>query len=120
MSVRGNVDAQSLDERVRFERKTATRTATGAVVESWAPLKECWARVDGAKASAPEPMVDGGIRIQRDYTVWVRSDVFTRYRITPLDRVAWKGQIMDIRDIPDQGLRGRIIAVIVRSGVNKG
>ena len=61
-----------------------------------------------------------GIRTPRDYTVWIRADVFTRYRITPLDRVRWRERIMNIADIPDQGQKGGLIAVICRAGMNQG
>lgn len=126
MSIRASVNARALDERVRFERNYATRTGTGAQgTADWRPVITsgdgcCWARVDGAKVSSPEPLGDGGIRTPRNYTVWIRADVFTRYAITPLDRIVWKGRIMNIADIPDQGLRGRLIGITATAGLNKG
>lgn len=120
MSIRATTDSREFDQRVRFERKTRIDNPDGSVTDLWNPLKECWARVDGAKASSPEPNVDGGIHTPRDYTIWIRSDVFETFKITPLDRVLWKQQVFDIRDIPDQQLRGRKIAVIVRAGLNQG
>lgn len=120
MSIRAQVTAARLDTRVRFERKQQTRSATGAVSEAWAPVFECWAAVDGAKASGPEPLVDGGIRTPRDYTVWVRADVIERFAITPLDRIVWKGRVLNIADIPDQGLRGRLMGITARAGMNQG
>lgn len=120
MSIRATTDSREFDQRVRFERKVRIEPGDGSVTEEWVPLKDCWARVDGAKASSPEPMVDGGIQTPRDYTIWIRSEVFTRHKLTPLDRVIWKQQVFDIKDIPDQQLRGRKIAVIVRAGLNQG
>ena len=120
MSIRAKLQAQSLDQRVQFQRVTKMRSASGGQAETWAPIITVWARVDGAKASGPEPVGDGGIRTLRDYTVWIRADVMTRYVLTPLDRVNWKGRLMNIRDIPDQGLRGQLIPVICVAGLNAG
>jgi SPP1 family predicted phage head-tail adaptor len=120
MSIRGKLRAQSLDDRVAFERKTEIRTSSGGMTSTWAPVATVYARVDGAKASSPEPVAADGIRTQRDYTVWVRADVVKRFTLTPLDRVNWKGRLMNIADIPDHGLRGQVIAVICRAGLNGG
>lgn len=120
MSIRAAVNARRLDERVRFERNHATRSATGAQVADWRLLVECWATVDGAKATSPEPVADGGIRTPRDYTVWIRADVYTRCTIKPLDRILWHGRILSIADIPDQGLRGRLIGITATAGLNQG
>lgn len=121
MSIRGYTDARAFDQRVTFERKSRVDEADGSVTEIWSPLhKSCWARVDGAKATSPEPMIDDGIHTPRDYLIWIRSEVFADLQLTPLDRVRWGTQILDIRDIPDQQRRGRIIAVIARAGLNQG
>ena len=121
MSIRGYTDARSFDQRVQFQRKSRTDQPDGSVQETWLPLHTgCWARVDGAKATSPEPMVDDGIHTPRDYLVWIRSEIFADLKLTPLDRVLWGDQILDIRDIPDQQRRGRIIAVIARAGLNQG
>ena len=120
MSIRAKLRAQSLDDRVTFERKTSVRGASGGMVETWLPVVTCYARVDGAKASSAEPVADGGIRTLRDYMIWIRSDIQVRYSLTPLDRANWKGRLMNIADIPDQGRRGQLIAVICRAGLNAG
>lgn len=127
MSIRGNVDAQALTERVRVERKSETRTASGALQSTWTPVTECWARVDGAKVGTPEPFFEGATQTQRNYVVWVRADIVTRFGVTPVDRLIWlptrKGaptRVFDIVDIPDQGLRGRLMGMVVRAGINKG
>lgn len=120
MSIRAKVRAQALDDRVRFERNYPVDSGAGGFVDDWRTVKECYARVDGAKASSPEPVADGGIRTPRDYTVWIRADIFIRYTITPLDRVRWRERIMNIADIPDQGQKGGLIAVICRAGMNQG
>jgi head-tail adaptor len=125
VSLRAAANARRLNDRVRFERNYPTTSATGAKVDNWLPLiatgdHKCYAAVDGAKASSPEPLADGGIRTPRDYTVWIRSDIYVRFAITPLDRVVWKGRVLDIADIPDQGLQSRFTAVIARAGMTKG
>lgn len=120
MSIRSNVDATEFDQRVRFDRKVESRDNDGGIKHTWAPLGTFHARVDGAKASGAEPSGGDGIRSVSDYTVWIRSDVFTRLNLTVLDRVFWNGQPFNIADIPNQQLRGRKIALIVRTGENDG
>lgn len=120
MSIRAKVRAQTLDVRVTFERNYPVDTSTGGRTDNWQKVVTCWARVDGAKASSPEPVVDGGIRTLRDYTVWIRSEIVDRYSITPLDRVRYKSRIMNIGDMPEQGLKGNLIAVICKAGLNLG
>jgi len=118
MSIRANVDARRLDQRIEFHRRTLTQAASGEQVESWPLHKECWAAVDGAKGS--EPNVGEGIKSQRDYTVWVRADIVKRFAITVMDRIYWKGKELNIKDMPDQQLRGRLIAIVCNTGLNAG
>lgn len=121
MSIRAKLNAQSLDDFVTFERNAPGDTASGGRTDNWRTLvRNVAARVDGAKASSPEPLVDGGIRTPRGYTVWIRADVYKRFGIMPLDRVNWHGRLMNIEDIPDQGLRGQLIAVLCSAGLNQG
>lgn len=120
MTIRANVDARELDQRITFHRNTPTRSATGDTVDGWAALKECWAGVDGAKASAAEPAIGGETMSRMDYTFWVRSELVERYSITVADRISWKGRFLNIKDMPDQQLRGNLIAIICNTGVNKG
>lgn len=118
MSIRSHMDARRADQRIEFHRRTLTRLASGENVESWPLLKECWAAVDGAKGS--EPNLSDGIKSQRDYTVWVRADIVKRLAITVMDRIYWKGKALNIKDMPDQQLRGRWIAIICNTGLNEG
>jgi head-tail adaptor len=121
MSIRSFTDGRRLDQRVDFERNTPTRSSSGDSVDSWRAIaRQVHAAVDGAKASAIEPQVAGEIMSQADYTIWVRADIITRFAITVADRVVWKGRAMNIKDIPDQQLRGRFMAVICIAGVNAG
>jgi head-tail adaptor len=120
MSIRANVDARRLDERIRFERNTPTQADSGDLVDHWGGLIECAAAVDGAKAFGPEPAVGGSTLSKSDYTIWVRADIITRFGITQADRVVWKCKVFNIKDIPDQGLRGRMMAVICNAGMNAG
>lgn len=122
MSIRANVDARRLNERVQFQRNTPTQSASGEMTPSWAqvgPRRVC-ASVDGGMARGPEPETGGGIKSLRDYTVWVRSDIITRFNINVMDRIVWKEMTLNIKDIPDQQLRGRLMAVICNSGLNAG
>jgi head-tail adaptor len=97
-----------------------SRRSPAEKVESWPLLKEVWAAVDGAKASGAEPNAGDGIKSQRDYTVWVRADIVKRLAITLVDRIYWKGKVLNIKDMPDQQLRGRWIAIICNTGLNAG
>lgn len=122
MSIRSNVDARALDQRIRIERKTETRDADGHRTVSWALVISCWAAVDAKKVGErwQEPEISSGVRSVSEYTVWIRADIVERYAVRIDDRVTWKGRIMDIKDMPDQQLRGRLAALIVRVGPNNG
>lgn len=108
-----------MDQRVRFERNYPTQDSNGDPVPHWVAVVECWAGVDGAKASA-EPYITDGIRSEADYTIWIRADIKERFAITVVDRVVWKDDPYDIKDMPDQQLRGRMIALMVNRGINDG
>lgn len=119
MSIRSNVDRGRLDQRVTFWRKTLEQDEiTGADEESWSGLVTCWASVDGVPAR--EARAADALQSIQDYTVWIRADILTRYSITQTDRITWRGKTLDIQGIPDQQLRGRLIAIIARAGVNDG
>lgn len=132
MSIRSNVDARALDQRIAFERRVELPTGTGGTTISWvrlgpSPTAEYWARVDGAKAN--EPYVADGIRSESDYTFWVRSGVAERISLVGsddppglvlTDRIVWDGRPFNISDMPDQQLRGRLRAIVARTGLNEG
>lgn len=115
MSIRAHTSAQRLTEEVRFERKTkdANGDPTG-----WALLCKCRAAVDGDKAN--ERVVADGMRSVMGYTVWVRSDIVKRFGPTLDDRIVWKGRLLDVKGIVDQGLAGRMIPLRCEAGVNPG
>lgn len=120
MSIRSNVDARALDQRVRIDRKVQAQAPNGEMIVTWESLGEFWASVDGAKATSAEPATAGGVRSVSDYTVWLRADLYERLNLTLLDRIFWGGQPYNIADMPNQQLRGRLIALIVRTGDNDG
>lgn len=120
MSIRAHVDGRRLNQLITFERNTPTQSSTGAMIPSWATLKQVHAAVDGAKAASAEAQIAGGIVSKADYTIWVRADVIERYSITVVDRVRWNGKILNIKDIPDQQLQGRLMAMICNTGLNAG
>jgi head-tail adaptor len=114
MSIRSNVDARRLDQRVVLER--AQRDANGDVA-GWAPLAPpVWASVDAEKANSPEAYRADGARSPGRYVIWIRADVHQRLGLQLSDRVAWNGLHLDIKDMPDQQLRGRLICL---SGVSE-
>jgi head-tail adaptor len=124
MSIRASVTAQRLRQRVRWERNFAgTAPSGGQLADDWRLLIDSAAAVDGMLArDAREALIEGGIRTPSDYTVWIRSDIFRRFHLTELDRGVWmpNGTILNITSIPDQGLEGRLIAVLCHSGLNQG
>lgn len=119
MSIRANVDRAALNERVAFTREAVTQNEFGDPVVAQASLGTFWARVDGTKAGErfQDPELASGVQTVSSYTVWIRSDVFERLALTTADKLTWRGKVMDILDIPDQQLRGRLIAVICRQGL---
>lgn len=118
MSIRAHTTAQRLNDRVSFERPQ--RDSNGDP-SSWLRLAtDVHAAVDGAKASGAENVAADGTRSVGGYTVWIRADIVQRFGITIADRVVWKGRYLDIKDAPDQGLQGRLIALLCEAGVNAG
>lgn len=120
MSIRSFVNPRRLDQRIRFERNTPTQDGNGDPVDNWAVVGKSWAAVDGALARDPEPYVAGAIVSKQDYTVWIRSDVMQRYGLRVRDRVHWNDTYFDIKDMPNQQLRGRLIAFTMSAGENVG
>lgn len=119
MSIRANVDAGRLTERVTVERRTITQDATTGDAElTWSTLVVCWASVDGVLAR--EAISSDAMQSAQDYTVWIRADVIDRYAITQVDRISWRGKVLEIQGIPDQQQRGRLISVLCRAGGSDG
>jgi head-tail adaptor len=111
-----------LNERVTIQRLTIAQNANGQVSRSWTTLITCWASVDGLKVDQSRREQDRTDRTinMYDYTVWVRSDILTRFDLKLSDRMVWRSKIFDIVDIPDQQLRGRLISIFVRNGATDG
>lgn len=122
MSIRSRVNAPALDQRVEFQRKRIERDAEGRTKTTWYSLGTVWSRVDGRKVdqSRREAYRAGSLQTMHDYDFWIRSDVFTRLGLVLTDRIVWQGKIFDIVDIPDQQLRGNLIAVFCRYGASDG
>lgn len=118
MTIVSNTDPRRLDEVVTFQRNVGTQDTSGDTPENWTNLIACRAAVDGDKAS--EMATGGGMKSRLGYTVWVHADIITRFAITQRDRISWKGRLLNITDLPDQGLRGRYMPVVCDSGVNSG
>ena len=116
MSIRAATSAQRLNDRMTFSRPVLD--ANGDAV-SWSLIaSNVRVAVDGQKAN--ERTVADGLRSVGGYTVWIRSEEVKRFGLTVADRGEWKGKFLDIKDAPDQGLQGRLIALMCEVGVNKG
>lgn len=123
MSIRSNVDARALNERIAIQRVTETQNATtGAITPTWAALVTCWAKVDAEKATDrfKEPLAADAIQSVGLYTVWVRADIKSRFGVKEKDRIVWRSRTLDIVDVLDQQLRGRLTALICREGLTNG
>lgn len=119
MSIRSNMGVRRLDQRVTFQRNNGVQDASGDTPENWQNIvPNVQAAVDGEKGR--EAALGGGIKGESVYTVWVHADIVYRFSITVRDRILWGARILNIADIPDQQLRGRMLAMICRSGVNAG
>jgi SPP1 family predicted phage head-tail adaptor len=123
MSIRSNVDGRRLDQRVTFQAKVEVQDDEGGLVDSWVDVvTNCPAAVDATPLAIAraEPNLVNGIRSLSEYTIWIRADVKERFGITVVHRAIWRGQPYNIADIPDQQLRGRLVALIVSTGRNAG
>ena len=126
MSIRANVDARRLDQRVRLQRLVdlaSPQEDTGEPRQRWEDLvtagdRMVAAAVDGRKAT--EPLVTDGLRTVSDFTFWLRADVIQRLALRPADRIVWRDMHFDIIDLPDQQLRSRLIPVTGRAGASDG
>jgi SPP1 family predicted phage head-tail adaptor len=123
MSIRSNVDARAFNERITIQRRTVTQhTTTGDPTTTWSDLIVCWAKVDGVKASDrwKEPHLSDATQGVSDLTIWVRADIVQRFGVVESDRVIWGARVLDVVDVLDQQLRGRMTALICREGVSRG
>ena len=123
MSKRVLTDARRLDQRITIQRKTTTQDpATGDLSFSWADLITCWCAIDSVKLLERhrEPVQADKTQIVTDYSVWMRSDIVARFDVTGEDRIVWKGTVLDILDIQDNQIRGRLTLFNVRKGFTDG
>ena len=120
MSIRSNVNARNLDQRIRIEQRIETQDALGDPIASWVERVTCFARVDATMVKNAEPVYADEKRQSTDTTFWIRADVVDRFGVVLTDRVVWKNRPYDIRDMPDQQLRGRLAALIATAGINEG
>lgn len=123
MSIRANVDANALNERITIQRLTETQNATtGDLTSSWATLVTCWARVDGEKATDrfQEPLEADQIQSVRLFTIWIRANITQRYALRERDRISWRGRVLDVVEVRDQQLRGELTVLMCREGLTNG
>lgn len=120
MSLRSSVDARRLDQQIRIERAAHGRDALGGPTKAWALRVACYAAVDATPVRKLEPLAGDQQRQVSDVTFWIRADVVERFGVAMTDRVTWKGRHYDIKDMPDQQLRGRLAALIANTGLNQG
>lgn len=119
MSIRSDVDARRLNQRITFQRKSEIQDPnTGYVTVKWQTVATVWSAVDALKAN--ERMAAAQINQVNAYTAWVRADIIKRFSIDTNMRVVWRGEPYDIKDIPDNQLVGRLAAVFLIGGLSQG
>lgn len=116
MSIRSNVDARALDQRITIQSPTRTRTASGTIQTSWSTVVTAWACVNAMKAN--ERFAAAEKHQVNAYTCWVRADVVSRFQVTTGMRVMWRNIPYDIVDIPDNTDRGRLTALFLQGGLS--
>lgn len=117
MSIRSNVDPRIFDQRITFQRKVETPqdpTSGALPPDAWEDVASCWACINATKSN--ERYLAEQIEAENDYTVVIRW----RGDIDSNMRIVWKNQLWDIRNIPDQQRRGRLLYITVMEGVNQG
>lgn len=114
MAVLSRTNARRLDQRITFQRKALTPSATGAQTTSWVDFVTIWACVDATKAS--ERFNSQQELAGNEYTVWIRW----RNDIDPNMRIVWNGILLNVTGIPDNQKRGRFLNVFCESGINQG
>lgn len=121
MSIRSNVDARALDQRIRIERRVNGKDALAGPTKAWTLVVDrVQARVDGTPVRKLEPYSGDQQHSVSDTTFWIRADVVERFGVVVTDRVVWQGKPYDIKDMPNQQLRGRLAALVATTGLTKG
>lgn len=123
MSRRQFTNARDFDQRATLERKTVTADGSGNTTDTWNQVGDpFWCKVNSQKLSErlKEPIVADSLQSAYDYIISIRSEIFVRYNIIVNDRLVWNGIYLDIKDILDDQLRGRIIDMACRRGLNNG
>lgn len=102
-----------MDEQVTFQRKTATPDGGGGVTEAWANFASnatVWAAVKTRVGR--EVMVEGRMTAQSPttFTIYHRDDV------SELDRILWRGEAYQIRNVIRHGGRKLFLEIDAERG----
>ena len=102
-----------LDQRITFERLTASPDGIGGTTQTWASLSvnpSVWAAVKARPGR--EGMVGGRMTAQTPttFTIYWRDDV------TELDRITWGGEAYQIRNVLRQGGRKLYLEIDAERG----
>lgn len=119
MSIRSNIDSRRFDQRITIQRKLELQDPnSGYVTHTWSTVATVWAAVDALKAN--ERLEAAKLNQVNSYTAWIRADVMSRYSLDTNMRVVWRGEPYDIKDIPDNQLRGGLVALFLIGGLSQG
>lgn len=108
------LQAGDMTERLRIEREDQIALPGGVRQPSWVLLAEIWAKVvplTGGEAIAGD-QVEGQMR----YRIWLRNrrDLDTSMRLI---WVTAGNQVLNIRELPDPGVRPLFRQLVAHSGV---
>lgn len=103
-----------LDQRVTFERSSRVPDGGGGGVDTWSLIGSRAANVHAV--SGRERDMAQQAQAPRNYRITVRRDSFTA-SVTEADRLVWRGKVMNIRLIRDDGPRPMYLEFGCEAGV---
>lgn len=118
MSQRVYLDPQRLDKRIRVERKTVTKGASGGMVTSWALESQRWAGINGKTGMKQAATGVGGGDVPE------ATHVITTYFIAGLSATTHRlkhgstvYEILHVNNVLEQNVRHDLLC---RTGVSRG
>lgn len=110
--------AGSRTEKIAIERESRTPDGAGGFATSgWVLVAEMWAEVQWIGAT--EGSDRGGQRSTSKYRFTVMSDAAHEAGVTPKDRIAWNGDLYNIRERPRRLPREPYTEIIAEAGVTQ-
>lgn len=104
-------------ERVAFERRLRTSDGAGGGSTSWTQIGEAYAAVQwlGGGEADRQGAVREGVKYR--FTVW--ANAVEELALTVQDRIAWNGEIYNIRERPRRVPAKADCEIVAESGVTQ-